>query len=454
MIMAVARGFGFSLTLLASTMLGGLSALAAPADLAPKDPQILSALKTVSVDKIRADDLALVSFGTRNSFSEDLGPKRGITAARDWIADQFRAIAEKSDGRMTVSIDTFLQKPDGKRVPRDVNLSNVMAVLKGSEPGSRTYVLSSHYDSRNSDNADATKDAPGADDNASGVVAVLAAARALAAMPVRATIIFIAYSAEEQGLLGSNHHAQALKEAGIDVHGDVNNDIVGSSTGPKGESNPHVLRIFSEALPVSADIAAINSAGGENDSASRELARLAKEMGDTYTPPMAGELIYRTDRYLRGGDHMSFYKAGFPAIRFVEPVESFDHQHQDVRMEGNRQYGDLPAFMDFDYLARVAKYNIAVIGSLALAPAPPKDAVILTKELTNETDLSWSAVPGAVRYEVVTRKTYEPFWTASQDTGSETHAHLNLSKDNYLFAVRSVDAQGHKSVAAFPKPQR
>ncbi len=452
--MALARGLGFVLTLLATSTLGGVSALAAPADTTPKDPQIMSALKSVTVEKIRADDLALVGFGTRNSFSEDQGSKRGITAARDWITDQFRAIAEKSDGRMTVAIDTFLQKPDGRRVPRDVNLSNVMAVLKGSDPGNRTYVLSSHYDSRNSDNADAAKDAPGADDNASGVVAVLAAARALAAVPTRATIIFIAYSAEEQGLLGSNHHAQALKEAGIDVQGDINNDIVGSSIGPKGESNPHVLRIFSEALPVNADMAAINSVGGENDSASRELARFAKEIGDAYTPPMAGELIYRTDRYLRGGDHMSFYKAGFPAVRFVEPVESFDHQHQDVRMEGTRQYGDLPAFMDFDYLARVARYNIAVIGSLALAPAPPKDAVILTKELTNETDLSWSAAPGAARYEVVSRKTYEPFWTASMDAGSDTHAHLNLSKDNYLFAVRSVDAQGHKSVAAFPKPQR
>jgi len=418
------------------------------------DPTITAIVAKVSAERLKTNVERLVAFGTRNTFSEQLGDKRGVFAARSWIADQFREIAKASHGRMTVAYDTYIQKADGKRIVRDVEVSSVIATLQGDEPGGRTYVMSSHYDSRNSDNADATKDAPGADDNGSGTSAVLEAARVMAALPTHATVIFATYSAEEQGLLGSAHHAAALKAAGVDVQGDLNNDIVGASVGDQGEQNPGIVRIFSEALPVGSDPATVNSIGNENDSPSRELARFAQEIGDRYQTDFHGELIFRTDRFLRGGDHKSFNAAGFPAIRFVEPVETFTHQHQTLRTENGVEYGDLPKFMDFDYLARVTRYNVAVLASLAIGPACPDSAAVLIKALDNKTQLTWTPVPGAVTYEVVRRKTTDAVWTEVTDVGNVTEATLPYSKDNWLFGVRAVDAQGHRGVPAFPLPRR
>lgn len=418
------------------------------------DPTITRIVAQISADRLKADDTRLVAFGTRNTFSEALGDKRGVFAARAWIADQFREIAKKSGGRMTVAYDGYIQKADGKRIPRDVEISSVVATLKGDEPGGRTYVISSHYDSRNSDNADATKDAPGADDNGSGTSAVLEAARVLAAVPLHATVIFATYDSEEQGLFGSAHHAQTLKAAGIDVQGDLNNDIIGASVGDKGEKNPDQIRIFSEALVASADPARVNLLGNENDSPSRELARFTQEAGDRYGQGFHGNLIFRADRFLRGGDHQSFNAAGFPAIRLTEPVENFAHQHQTVRTENGVEYGDLAKYMDFDYLARVTRYNVSVLASLAMGPGRPANAAILTKELDNQTSLSWSAVPNAVGYEIVRRKTTDAVWTETTDAGAATSITLPFSKDNWLFGIRAVDTQGHRGVVAFPTPQR
>jgi hypothetical protein len=418
------------------------------------DPVIAGAVAQVSAERLKADDLRLVAFGTRNTFSEKLGDQRGVFAARAWIAGQFRAIAKASHGRMTVAYDSYVQKADGKRIVRDVEISSVVATLKGDEPGGRTYVMSSHYDSRNTDVDDATRDAPGADDNGSGTAAVLEAARVMAALPTHATVIFATYDSEEQGLFGSAHHAQMLAAAGVDVQGDLNNDIVGASVGDQGERNPGTVRIFSQALAAGANPAAVNAIGDESDSPSRELARFAQETGDRYLPDLHGELIFRADRFLRGGDHESFNAAGFPAIRFTEPVESFAHQHQTVRTEDGIEYGDLPKFMDFDYLARVTRYNVAVLASLALGPGRPDSASVLTKALDNRTQLTWHAVPGAVSYEVVRRKTTDPMWTEVTDVGDVTAATLPHSKDNWLFGVRAVDAHGHRGVPAFPQPVR
>ena len=418
------------------------------------DPAIVAIVAKVSAERLKADDARLVAFGTRNTFTEKMGGKRGVFVARSWIADQFREIAKTSHGRMTVAYDSHVHKADGKRVVRDVEISNVVATLKGDEPGGRTYVMSSHYDSRNSENADTTHDAPGADDNGSGTVAVLEAARVMAALPVHATVIFATYDSEEQGLLGSAHHAAALKAAGVDVQGDLNNDIIGASVGDQGEKNPDLVRIFSEALAVGSDPARVNSIGNENDSPSRELARFAKEIGDLYQTDFRGELVFRTDRFLRGGDHSSFNAQGFPAIRFVEPVENFAHQHQTPRTENGVEYGDLSKFMDFDYLARVTRYNVAVLASLAMGPGCPDSASVLTKALDNKTQLTWTAVPGAVSYEVVRRKTTDAVWTDVADVGNVTAATLPFSKDNWLFGVRAVDAQGHRGVPAFPQPVR
>jgi hypothetical protein len=300
-------------------MVPAASAAQAPAP----DPAIAAIVAKVSAERLKAADTKLVGFGTRNTFSEKLGDQRGVFAARAWIADQFREIAKASQGRMTVAYDTHVHAADGKRVPRDVEISSVIATLKGDEPGGRTYVMSSHYDSRNSDNADITQDAPGADDNGSGTAAVIEAARVMAALPTHATVIFATYDSEEQGLLGSAHHAAALKAAGVDVEGDLNNDIIGASVGDQGEKNPGLVRIFSEALAAGADPKQVNLVGNENDSPSRELARYAQEVGDRYQPEFKGELVFRLDRFLRGGDHSSFNAQGFPAIRFVEPVETF-----------------------------------------------------------------------------------------------------------------------------------
>ncbi len=443
-------------------MRGPLLALAAltlipAAQAAPRpgpDPVIAAAVAGVSAERLKADDERLVAFGTRNTFSEKLGDERGVFAARDWIAGRFREIAKASHGRMTVALDSYVQKADGKRVPRDVEISSVVATLKGDEPGGRTYVMSSHYDSRNSDDADATRDAPGADDTGSGTAAVLEAARVMAGLPTHATLIFATYDSEEQGLFGSAHHAAALKAAGVDVQGDLNNDIVGASVGDQGERNPDRVRIFSEALAAGAVPARVNAIGDESDSPSRELARFAREVGDRYQPDFHGELVFRADRFLRGGDHESFNAVGFPAIRFVEPVESFAHQHQTLRTENGVEYGDLPKFMDFDYLARVTRYNVSVLAALAMGPGRPDSASVLTRTLDNRTQLRWAAVPGAVTYEVVRRKTTDAVWTDVTDVGDVTEVTLPYSKDDWLFGIRAVDAQGHRGVPAFPLPVR
>ncbi len=418
------------------------------------DPAIAAAVAKVSAERLKADDARLVAFGTRNTFSEKLGEKRGVFAARAWIADQFREIAKTSHGRMTVAYDSYLQKPDGRRIVRDVEISSVIATLEGDEPGGRTYVMSSHYDSRNTDVDDVTRDAPGADDNGSGTAAVIEAARVLAGLPTHATIIFATYDSEEQGLFGSSHHAAALKAAGVDVQGDLNNDIIGASVGDQGQNNPGTVRIFSEALAAGANPVMVNAIGNENDSPSRELARYAQEVGDRYVPDLHGDLIFRADRFLRGGDHESFNANGFPAIRFTEPVETFAHQHQTVRTEDGIEYGDLQKFMDFDYLARVTRYDVAVLASLAMGPGRPDSASILTRKLDNNTQLAWTSVPGAATYEVVRRRTTSPNWTDATDVGDVTEVTMPYSKDNWLFGIRAVDAEGHRGVPAFPLPVR
>jgi hypothetical protein len=440
--------------LLAALALVSLIPAAQAAPQPGPDPTIAALVAKVSAERLKADDERLVAFGTRNTFSEKLGDQRGVFAARSWIADQFREIAKASHGRMTVTYDSHIQKADGKRMSRDVEISSVIATLQGDEPGGRTYVMSSHYDSRNSDNADSTLEAPGADDNGSGTSAVLEAARTMAGLPTRATVIFATYDSEEQGLFGSAHHAAALKAAGVDVQGDLNNDIIGASVGDQGEKNPGTVRIFSEAIAAGADPAKVNAIGNENDSPSRELARFAQEIGDRYQADFHGELIFRADRFLRGGDHESFNATGFPAIRFTEPVETFAHQHQTLRTENGVEYGDLLKYVDFDYLARVTRYNVAVLASLAIGPGSPATASVLTKELDNKTQLTWTAVPGAVTYEVVRRKTTDAVWTEVADVGDLTAVTMPYSKDNWLFAVRAVDAQGHRGVPAFPLPVR
>jgi len=420
----------------------------------PLDPQIVAALARISATELRATDERLVAFGTRSTFSDRAPAGRGVFAARSYLLERFRQIARASGGRLSVALDSYEQPADAaKRIPRAVEISSVIATLKGDDPSGRTYVMSSHYDSRNSDNDDGVADAPGADDNGSAVSAVLEAARVLAAVPLHATVVFACFDAEEQGLYGSGHFAKRLAADAVDVEGDLNNDIIGASVGDDGVRRPDVVRIFSEALPPGSDLSRINTVGGENDAPSRELARFAKETGDAYPTGLHGVLIYRADRFLRGGDQESFAAQNFAALRFVEPVETFAHQHQNVRVENGMQYGDLLRYVDFDYLANVTRYNVATLAALALGPSAPK-VYLVARDLTNATTLRWAAVPRAVRYEVVRRSTTDATWADVSDAGDATSVTLPFSKDNWIFGVRSVDAQGHRSVAAYPTPIR
>ncbi|GAC1304075.1 MAG: M20/M25/M40 family metallo-hydrolase [Vulcanimicrobiaceae bacterium] len=415
------------------------------------DPAIVAILKRIDANDLRTIDTRLVGFGTRNLFSEGLhSNSRGVYAARDWLAGQFRDAAKSSDGRMTVSLDTFVQ-PKTERTPRAVETSSVIATLRGDDPSRGTIVVSSHYDSRNSEGNDATLDAPGADDNGSGTSAVLEAARVMAGSHFKSTIVFACFDGEEQGLFGSAHFAKKLKDAGTRVEANLNNDIMGSSTGHDGERSPYDVRLFSEALPAGAKPNFVNATGTENDAPARELARAAKEIGEAYVPSMHVNLIYRADRFLRGGDQESFAAQEFPAIRYVEAHENFDHQHQNVRVDNGIAYGDLLQYVDFDYLARVTALNVAALANLALAPLAPV-VKLDARKLAYDSTLTWTAPAGATAYELVWRQTTDATWTHAKNVGNVTTATLPLSKDDWLFGVRAMDARGHASVAAFPAP--
>jgi len=417
--------------------------------------RILADIKPARIEQY---DRTLAGFGTRHTLSSQDDPNRGIGAARDWIFDQFQQSAARSGGRMTVEKQSFVQPP-AERIPAPVTITNVVATLKGTqaESAGRTYVISGHYDTRCSDPLDAVCDAPGANDDASGVSAVLELARVMATRRFDATIVFMAVAGEEQGLFGSTHFAEQAKAAGVDVQGMFTNDIVGSSTGDKGQKDPFTVRVFSEGIPTTeteeqAELR--RSIGGENDGVSRQLARYIKEVGENSATHMKVRLIWRRDRYLRGGDHIPFLEQGYPAVRFTEPNEDFRHQHQDVRVENGTQFGDLPKFVDFRYIARVARVDAAALANLALAPTAPKEATIDATQLTNDTTLNWAAnpEPDVAGYEVVWRESTEPLWTHAIDVGNVTSFTLPLSKDNIQIGVRAVDRSGYRSPVAFPLP--
>ena len=426
-----------------------------------RQQQIARIVQEIDARNIEGTIRKLVSFGTRNTLSTQSDPSRGIGAARDWLFSEFSKAAEQSGGRMTVEKQTF-EQPKAARVPQPTMITNVVATLKGTQPESagRTYFVSGHYDSMCSSPTDATCDAPGANDDASGTAAVLEMARVMAKYKFDATIVFMAVAGEEQGLLGSTYAAEQAKQKGMDVEAMFTNDIIGSSLGGNGVRDARTIRVFSEGVPSSEkpeEATVRRGVGGENDSAPRQLARFIKETGERYVPAMRVMMVYRRDRYLRGGDHIPFLERGFAAVRFTEPNEDYRHQHQNVRIENEVQYGDLPQFDDFNYIANVARVNAASLAALALAPARPKNVGLLTTRLTNDTDLKWDAnkEPDLAGYEIVWRDTTSPVWTNARAVGNVTSFTVKgLSKDNYFFAVRAVDKQGNKSPASFPHPVR
>ncbi|MEU4215513.1 M28 family metallopeptidase [Actinoplanes sp. NPDC026623] len=428
----------------------------APRRQAP-DRELRAMLREIDPHRIGATVTRLAAFGTRHTLSAQDNPARGIGAARDWIFEQLSAYAAASGGRMTVELQSFIQPP-ASRIPEPTLITNVVATLRGDDDPGRVYVVTGHYDSRVTDVMDATSDAPGADDDASGVAVIMELARVMATRHTEATIVFAAVAGEEQGLYGSDHLAQQFRDAGADVQAMFSNDIVGTGDAHDGTApDPRTVRLFVEGVPTAETAAEANvrrSVGGENDGPSRQLGRFVKEVAENPQTGMKIRVIWRRDRYLRGSDHVSFLLRGYPAARFTEPRENFAHEHQDVRVENGVQYGDLVEFCDFAYIARVARVNGAVLWSLAQAPGTPKGVVIDTTQLTNATTLRWQPDTAAdlAGYEVVWRETTAPDWTNAMAVGNVTSVTIDLSKDNVFFGVRALDRAGHRSPVTAPRP--
>jgi hypothetical protein len=424
------------------------------------NPEIARMIKEVSAKNIEATIRKLVSFGTRNTLSEQDNPNRGVGAARDWLFSEFERISKDCGGCLDVQKQAFVQ-PKAARIPQPTTLTNVYAVLKGTTDPDRIYVVSGHYDSMcNLDPMDAKCDGPGANDDASGTAASLELARVMSKRKFGATIIFMTVPGEEQGLLGAAYFAKQAAEKKMNIEAMFTNDIIGGVTSYKNAADRQTIRLFAEGVPSNETPGEANSrrsVGGENDSATRQLGRYVKEMADIYSPKFRVTLIYRRDRYGRGGDHIPFLENGFAAVRFTEPHEDYIHQHQSVKLVDGKQYGDLPEFVDFEYIANATRINLIALANLALAPAKPKNVGILTGKLTNDTDLKWDANTDAdiAGYEVVWRDTTSPYWTNTIAVGNVTsYTAKEMSKDNYFFGVRAVDKDGNRSPVVYPRPVR
>jgi len=421
------------------------------------DGEIRAVVAEISAARIESDIRKLVSFGTRNTNSSTTDPTRGIGAARDWIFSEFQKISAQCGGCLTVDKQSYIQQK-ANRVPVPVELTNVVATLKGKSDPSRVYVVSGHYDSMCSNPSDATCDAPGANDDASGTAAVIELARVMSKRNFDATIVFMTVAGEEQGLLGAGYFAEQALQTRLDIEAMFTNDIIGGVTSFKNATNRQTVRVFAEGVPTNESSPEANlrrSTGGENDSPARQLGRFIKETADIYSPKFKVMLVYRRDRYLRGGDHIPFLERGYAAVRFSETNEDYDYQHQNVRTENGKFYGDTPEFVDFSYVANVARINAATLARLALAPAKPKNAVMVTTRLGNDTELKWDAstAEDIAGYEIVWRDTVEAFWTNSRFVGNVTSFVMSdMSKDNWFFGIRAIDKLGNKSQVSYPKP--
>ncbi|KRT14698.1 peptidase M28 [Pedobacter ginsenosidimutans] len=413
-------------------------------------------VKAVNQDSLKSYISKMVSFGTRNTLSDIKSKTKGIGAARNWVVNKFNQFARQSDGRLTAYLDTITFKPDGKRVDQPTLLGNAVAVLKGTDANDkRVYVVSGHLDSRVTDVMNRTSDAPGANDDGSGVAGVIEAARIMSQYKFSATIIFVAVSGEEQSLLGSGFMAAKAKKENWNVDAMLNNDMIGSNNSSETQIIDNTrLRVFSEGLPsfdLDKNAKSIRQFGLENDGKSRQLARYVKEIGERYVDQLEVKLIYRNDRFLRGGDHTPFVENGFTAVRITEMNENFDHQHQDLRTEKGVRYGDLQEFMDFEYLRKNTGVNIAVLANLAKAPSSPTEVKVDVKNLSNSTFLYWKAPVNSVvkGYYVLMRETSSAVWEKKFFT-SATELRLPYSKDNYLFAVQSIGNDDTESLPIVP----
>ncbi|EFK35098.1 Bacterial leucyl aminopeptidase precursor [Chryseobacterium gleum] len=421
-----------------------------------KDDEVKKYVSQVNEDSLKSYINKLVSFETRHTLSSTHDPKHGIGAARNWVIRKFNDYAKNSEGRMEVYLQQEDIQPDGKRIDKTVNLGNAVAFLKGTDPNDkRIFLIGGHLDSRVTDVMNRTSAAPGANDDGSGVSGVIESARILSRSSFPASIIFVAFSGEEQSLLGSKQLAEKIKKEGLQLEAVLNNDMIGNpKAGETGEINTRTLRVFSEGLPykdLDKKAMTIRNLGFENDSESRQLARYIKEIAEEYVKGLEIKLIYRNDRFLRGGDHTSFVNNGFPAVRLTEYYENYDHQHQDIRVENNRQYGDLSEFIDFKYLKKNVAANIAVLANLAKSTSKPENVEMDVKQLTNSTTLHWekpkSGTPAG--YYLLARETDSPMWQKKIFT-TGLSIRVPLSKDNYIFAVQTISQSGNPGVPVIP----
>jgi len=425
--------------------------------------QISQIKQDISVDSIEANIKTLANFHTRHTTSDTSSDSIGIGAARQWIYDTFQRYRKASDNRLKVKYDQYVEQ-DNPRIDEPTEIVNVMAVLPGTqlESKDRTYVVSGHYDSRVSDIMDDTSYAPGANDDASGTAAVMELARVMSKYEFDATIVFVAFAGEEQGLLGAKHYAEMAKRRNINISAMITNDIIGNTIkSTDGSVHDDEVRVFAQGLPPGIKLTDYHRmllyTGGENDTPSRQLGRYFYRIAEQNMQDLRVNMIYRRDRYLRGGDHSAFLEQGYPAVRISEPHEYYERQHQDVRKENGGQYGDLPRFVDYDYVTKVTRLNAFALTSLANAPARPQEVGIQVQELENNTTLQWrdNSEPDLKGYEVVWRQTHDPYWQESKFVGDTTQYTIKgVSKDNYIFGVRSLDEFNHKSPAVYPRPLR
>ena len=429
----------------------------------PAKPMIEKIAKEISAERIEKTIRKLVGFETRNTLSETESGTRGIGAARRWIKSELEACAKAGGGRMQVAFDDNIAQPQA-RIPKPTAVVNVVATLPGTQAESkdRLYVVSGHYDSMPDSPTDGVTAAPGANDDASGTAAVMELACVMSKYKFDATLIFMTVAGEEQGLVGSTFWAKKAKAQGLNVAAMFTNDIIGSSKSADGSVINNRVRLFAEGVPpplkepTDATVTLVRS-GGENDFPTRQLARFIKEAAERNIAGMTVDIIYRRDRYLRGGDHSPFLDAGYAAVRFTEPVEDYRHQHKNPRVENGVQFGDLPEFVDFDYVAKVARVNAAALASLALAPAAPMEVQMETMGLENDSTMRWKAnpEPDLAGYRIVWRDTNAPYWQQSRDVGNVMRATIKgVSKDNVIFGVQAVDKDGNASVATYPVPMR
>ena len=431
-------------------------ALASSAAAAPGDaghPLLHQISGEVREAQLRATISTLVGFGTRHTLSDTRSQTRGIGAARRWVQAQFQALATACSGCLEVA--TPSQTVTGDRVPTPTEIVDVLAVQRGSGDPGRVVVISGHLDSRVSDPMNATSDAPGANDDGSGVAAVMEAARVLSAHKFDATIVYAVLSGEEQNLYGGRLLAAYAKQQGWRVEAQLNNDIVGNSHGQSGVVDASHVRVFSEgtrATETPEEAARRRYNGGEVDSPSRNLARFIAPLADRYVPGLSVSMVYRTDRYSRGGDQVPMLEAGFPAVRLTEAAENYSRQHQDVRTEGGIAYGDVISGVDFAYLTKVARLNAVSLAALALAPAPPA-GVKIEGAVSADTKVSWTASPDAAAYKVWWRSTIDPQWRFSRPADAQTSTTLKgLVIDDWFFGVSAVSADGYESPIEFPGP--